>query len=321
MNELILKDVRRAFGVRVHEILPVSGGYLNKKWRVSTDQGEILVKQYSHERFDRRKLRETERALARQMILYAQGIPCPHIWKAGETIIRQPSEEIDYMVMDWIPGQSVGPDSVTLTQMESLGEACARMHAAFACLPVEGVKAYPLDERSLIGALHETYRRGTEECPTDAPEAYRVAMAELSAARQRVDFSFLPQIEKSIAHEDFTPDNMLFLDSGVAAILDFDRNQYSFPLHDVGRILLSLALTGGRMDRERVRAFQRGYSRHKALSTEQIAEALRLVWLIEIPWWMQPGYFAGTSPKVSRFVEEMRYLSKNLSDFADGSFI
>lgn len=316
MDERILKDVQEAFGLRISAIIPVSGGWLNQKWRVSTDRGELLVKQYSHERFNRRKLNEIEQALERQMILHSEGISCPRVWKAGDAIIRRPADEIDYMVMDFLPGFSVGPDTVNPAQMESLGEVCARMHEAFSRLPCEGVKGYPLDTQRIMDSLYETARRGTEQCPPDASEEYREAVSELVTSLNQLDEGVFARLEQGIAHEDFTPDNMLFSEGAVSAILDFDRNQFSYPMHDVGRALMSLAFSGGRMDWEKAAAFQRGYDVVRPLSGEDIRCALYLTWMIEISWWIQPACFEqGSSPKVRRFADEMRYLSKNLSDF------
>ena len=305
MNEAIRRDLQAAYGLRIDDIAPVSGGWLNEKWRVKTDAGEILVKRYSHERFSRRKLDEIERALERQMILYHAGIPCPRVWKAGEKIIRRPSEEIDYMVMDFLPGLSVGPENVNLLQMESLGAVCRQMHEAFRRLPAEGVKGYPLNAGKLIEDFYEAVRRGREACEKDAPEEYREAVSRAEAWIDRQDCSFLNRLERSIAHEDFTPDNMLFSERSLSAILDFDRNQYSFPLHDVGRILLSLAYHDGKLNEERVCAFRRGYA---DLQDEDVCYSFALAALIEILWWIQPESFIGGSAKVRRFVDEMLFL-------------
>jgi Ser/Thr protein kinase RdoA (MazF antagonist) len=222
-----------------------------------------LVKRYSHERYDRRKLTQIGQALRRQMRVYEAGVPCPRIWRVGENILRRPSEEIDYMVMEFLPGLSAGPDSVNLQQMEALGAACARMHEAFRKLPSEDVEGFPLNGQRFMDVLCETVRRGREECPADAPEEYREAIAQAEKWADKADLSFLNRLERGIAHEDFTPDNMLFSETGFAAILDFDRNRYSFPLHDVGRILLSLALHDGKIDGERVRSFRQGYANLK----------------------------------------------------------
>ena len=311
MNELICRDIQSVFGVRICSFEPVSGGWLNEKWRAETDAGEILIKRYSHERYNRRKLAQIEQALCRQMRVYEAGVPCPRAWRAGETIIRRPSEQIDYVVMDFLPGISAGSENVNLQQMEALGAACARMHEAFRPLPPEGVEGFPLNGQRLIDALCETVRRGREKCPADAPEEYREAMARAGEWADKADFSFLNRLERGIAHEDFTPDNMLFSETGFSAILDFDRNRYSFPLHDVGRILLSLALHDGKIDGERVCAFRRGYVN---LKDKDIYDSFMLTALIEIPWWIQPEYFRESSLKVQRFITEMLFLADNISE-------
>lgn len=310
MNELIHRDIEAAFGVRIDGIAPVSGGWLNEKWRVQTDAGEILVKRYSHERYNRRKLEKIEQALQRQIRVHEAGVPCPRIWQAGEEIIRRPSEEIDYMVMEFLPGISVGPETVTLPQMEALGQACARMHEAFRRLPTEGVEGWPLNRKNMTETLIGYVNGRAADCPHDAPQAYREAISLAKGWAAKADFSLMERMEASIAHEDFTPDNMLFSENGFSSILDFDRNRYSFPLHDVGRILLSLALHDGRVDGDRVRAFRRGYG---ILKDDDIYDAFMLTALIEIPWWIQPECFRESSRKVCRFVSEMLFLIKNIS--------
>ena len=305
MNEIISRDLQAAFGVKVLAAESVSGGWLNEKWRVTTDAGEILVKGYSHERYSRKKLEKIEQALARQRILFDAGIPCPRIWQAGDTVIRRPSEEVDYMIMDFLPGVAVGPDSVNLSQMESLGAVCARMHEAFRRLPAEGVEGWPLNRKGISETLMRYVERSGEERSSGAPQVYLEALSAAGAWAERTDFSFVNRLETSIAHEDFTPDNMLFSQYECSAILDFDRNRYSFPLHDVGRILLSLSLHEDRINMERVRAFQRGYGN---LKDEDIYNAFALTAMIEIPWWVYPESFADGSRKVRRFINEMLFL-------------
>ncbi len=164
----------------------------------------------------------------------------------------------------------------------------------------------------MIETLIEYANGSAADCPPDAPQAYREAVSLAKSWAAKAGFSLMERMDASIAHEDFTPDNMLFSGDGFSAILDFDRNRYSFPLHDVGRILLSLALHDGRMDVERVRAFRSGYG---ILKDDDIYDAFMLTALIEIPWWIQPEYFREGSPKVRRFAEEMLFLIRNISEF------
>lgn len=54
-EELILEDLIRAshhfFGLEVIESSPIKRGWLNLKWRVTTESGQFLLKQFNKERF------------------------------------------------------------------------------------------------------------------------------------------------------------------------------------------------------------------------------------------------------------------------------
>lgn len=310
MNELILNDLRVQFGLKPGRISPVTGGWLNLKWRVETDDGPLLVKQYSHERFNRRKLNDIEEALRRQIIAYSMGVPCPRVWQKDGQIVQHPSEDVSYMVMEFAQGRVETPETVTPAQMESLGEACARMHRAFSLLPVSGVKGYPLNCGRIMEDFHGAF--SADGIPHDAAGAFGETVARLSPTVACVPDGFLSRLPRAIAHEDFTGDNMLFADESLSVIIDFDRNQYSFPLHDIGRILLSLALRDDEMDMVRVRAFMDGYSQHLPLTPENTADALRLTFVMEAPWWLKREYFSHPSPKAARFVKEICWLGERV---------
>ena len=129
-------------------------------------------------------------------------------------------------------------------------------------------------------------------------------------------------METGIGHEDFTPDNMLFSGNEVSAILDFDRSQYGYRLHDVGRAILSFALKDGKMDLKKAYAFLEGYGEWMAFGgsgragcsgdwlERTLSDALMLTWCIEAPWWVKKGVFAGASVKPGRFLEEITWVGE-----------
>lgn len=310
MNDRIAADLRQSYGLSCNRAIPVTGGWLNKKWRVIADAGDVLVKQYSPERYDRAKLEATEAALQRQVALRRAGVPCPRVWLHENNAIRFLDDGTAYMVMDFSEGSIEGPHTVTAAQMRSLGDACARMHLAFAQLPAESAKGYPLADGQVLDTLWSNYRASLELCTPAAPPGFREAVHAQRPILDRLAVDFLAGLPKGLAHEDFTPDNILLGADGVMAIIDFDRNQYSYVWHDVGRAMLSFALRDKRINMEIVHAFLEGYARHAPLTMRDIADALRLSWCLEIPWWIQPGYFEETTAKVVRFRQEMLWLTE-----------
>lgn len=67
MDAEMVADLKESYGLTCHQTTPVTGGFLNRKWKVSTDQGDVLVKQYSNERFRKDDIARIESRLKRQV--------------------------------------------------------------------------------------------------------------------------------------------------------------------------------------------------------------------------------------------------------------
>lgn len=317
MERKIADDLGRSYGLYPTAVAPVQGGWLNRKWKIQCEGGPMLVKQYSYERFSAGKLTLIEEALERQMRLEERGVPCPHILPYEGRAIRFLDGGTAYMVMRYCPGRIVNCDTVTEAQMCSLGSVCGQIHREFMRLPRRGVRGYPLYSGGLAASLREHLRTCEKTLTADVPQAYRSAVRGQEAILRSLTDGCFDGCPLGIAHEDFTPDNMLFLDDEVSAVLDFDRNQYSFLWHDVARALLSLALKDGRMVRGRIRAFADGYASFRPLETGDIARALRIAGCIEFPWWIRRDVFESESPKLQRFLKEMRFLTEHWFELDD----
>ncbi|WP_105616412.1 phosphotransferase [Vallitalea okinawensis] len=310
MEDSIIADLKDRFGLTCNHINPVTGGWLNKKWKVSTEKCDLLVKQFSNKRFSRDKLKLVESALQRQIILKKNGIPCPAIWQYGGHAIRLLDNETAYMVMDFDSGKVESPNTITIMQMHSLGSACGMMHKAFSLLPMLSVKGFPINNKQVIDTLWANFHVCMKDCSSSTPNEYQKAVLTQEPILKQLTNDFFDRLPKGIAHEDFTSDNILFNVDCVSAIIDFDRNHYSYIWHDIGRAILSFALEDNRMNIEKISAFLDGYSQHLMLTLPNIADALRLTWCIEVPWWIQPEYFRENRGKAVRFRDEILWLTE-----------
>ena len=309
MKDSIIADLKDSYRLTCNQITPVTGGWLNQKWKVSTDKCDLLVKQFSNKRFSRDKLKLVEFALQRQIILEKNGVPCPSIWQCGGHSIRLLDNETAYMVMDFRLGKVENPNTITIMQMHSLGSACGLMHKAFSQLPVLSVKGFPINNREVIDSLWANFHARMQECSSSTPIEYRKAVLAQEPILKQLTNKFFDKLPKGIAHEDFSSDNILFDVDCVSAIIDFDRNHYSYIWHDIGRAILSFALKDNRMNMEKIYAFLEGYSQHLMLTLPNIADALRLSWCIEVPWWIQPEFFRENRGKAVRFRDEILWLT------------
>lgn len=311
MEDKIIANLKESYGITFNQITEVTGGLLNQEWKVSTEKGELLVKQYSTKRFSSRQLEEIESALQRQIILEKNSIPCPFLWQCGGRIIRLLDDKTAYMVMDFRSGKTENPDTITITQMRSLGSTCAVMHRAFSQLPEPSVKNLPISGGYTMDLLWENFNSRMTKCSLDAHAEYRKALLALEPILKQLSTEFFDKFPKGFAHEDFQPGNILFNVDCISAVIDFDRNCYSYIWHDIGRAILSFALEGNIMNIEKVYAFLEGYSQRSSLTLPDIADALRLSWCIEIPWWIQPEFFGDCDKIPKRFKDEMLWLTEH----------
>lgn len=361
LDHSIRADLAESHGMDCVEHTRVVGGWLNRKWRVSTGAGDVLVKQFSTKRYDREKLILLEHALQRQVALEKDGVPCPHVWTFKDKVIRSLDEDTAYMVMDFHSGKTENASTITRAQLCSLGDACGQMHAAFSRLPSASVVGISLTADRLLEICREHLRcqtlvsstgsskefsstSSTEEIspiasnkdfsqhespegfpPIGSLEAFHLAVHSSTHILQSLSPDFLRTLPMGISHEDFAEDNLLFHSDRVSAILDFDRNHYSFRWHDIGRALLSFAfeehptkLENGSLNLNKIQAFLEGYTRHFNLTQSNIADALRLTWCMEVPWWLHPGTFEESAhSKIVRFRNEILWLTAHWSELDD----
>ncbi len=311
MEERIIADLKQSYGITFNQMTPITGGLLNQKWKLSTDKGELLVKQYSPKRFRREQIERIESALQRQMILEKKGVSCPFLWQAGDCIIRWLDDETAYMVMDFRPGKTEGPDTITSMQMHSLGSACALMHKGFSKLPAHWNKNLPSFGGYTMDLLWENFNSRRTKCSSEDSVEYQKSLLALEPILKQLNTGFFDKFPKGFAHEDFQPGNILFDKDRVSAIVDFDRNCFSYVWHDIGRAILSFALEDNIINVDKVYAFLEGYSQHSPLTISDIAAALRLSWCIETVWWIRPEFFGACNEVPKRFRDEMLWLTEH----------
>ena len=308
MDVLIERDLREAYGFAVESERSVPGGWMNEKTRVCCGGRDLLVKRYSRERFrEDTRIAEIEAGLQAQERLRAEGVPCPRVYLRAGKAVRILADGTAYSVMDFSPGHSETPETVTAAQMRDLGDICGRMRAAFERLDAASCKGYPLDCAALLARLRAYSAARRAELSADLPERYRRAVLAQERILATLSPDFLEGLPKGPCHEDFAGDNILFDGDEVTAVVDFDRFSYCFTWHDSARALLSLAWRDGAFDKALTGAFCEAYRAHAPLD---LGDALRVAWCLEAPWWIHPGTLREPAAKVARFYEELLFLTE-----------
>ncbi|SEN99540.1 Phosphotransferase enzyme family protein [Paenibacillus sophorae] len=84
-------------------------------------------------------------------------------------------------------------------------------------------------------------------------------------ATEDINLEILESLQLGWAHRDLWVDNLLFNDSQLTAILDFDRLNYDYPQLDVARAVMSCALDNS-LDVSLASAFIEGYSEERSVT-------------------------------------------------------
>jgi Ser/Thr protein kinase RdoA (MazF antagonist) len=118
-----------------------------------------------------------------------------------------------------------------------------------------------------------------------------------------------------IIHGDFTPDNIIFDNNQVKAIIDFELVRINSKLQDIGRIILSTSFSNSKFDVLKIKSFIKGYSSICKIDYSDVINSLKIVWVNEFSIWIQDRYFKNYNPpKVEKFIDEIVWISENWFD-------
>ncbi|MCA1292305.1 phosphotransferase [Paenibacillus sp. alder61] len=276
--EDIENSLRRRFGIEVFERTPIRRGWLNLKWKVSTDAGQLLIKQYNRERFKLYKSEELLRAFSQQIRLRESGLPCPRLLSdRGEVFVTSEDGE-RFLVMEFCEGSLVLPGRVGERQIHDLGLVTARMHH----LLNDGTLGAKASPQFVPPSCEERmgHWRSLRQTAAAAGDDRLVGEVETQLrATEVADIDRFAGAAMGWAHRDLWVDNLLFFEDRVAAVLDFDRLNYDYPALDAARAVISCALDDqGRLDAFLARAFMAGYTEERHAASGFLTQALQLLW-------------------------------------------
>lgn len=126
--EHLKEEVQTRFGFQINKSSPIKRGYLNQKWKIETDRGVFLVKQYNKERLKKYDIKTIQTALHTQNRAFQRDIPCPELLSSGENFLHESSNGERFTVMRFMEGSLVKPGEATPLQMKKLGQEVGKLH-------------------------------------------------------------------------------------------------------------------------------------------------------------------------------------------------
>lgn len=311
-EEMILDDLihtfHRVFGLTVIEATSIKRGWLNLKWKVTTNAGDFLLKQYNQKRYSLHNPEELLFAFSQQIRLYDQGLACPKLLSQNErTLIESDKGEL-FMAMEYCQGRIIPPGKANVHQIYDLGRATGKMHRLLNDGTI-GAKNSPQfippsrEERLAhwSSVWDKTNGLGKSQLLADIETQFK--------ATEEMNMELLEFLQTGWAHRDLWTDNLLFNDNGLTAILDFDRLKYDYPQLDVARAVMSCAVDDD-LDVTLASAFMEGYNEERNVVEGYLTYSLQLLWYMESTWWINANMDQHSIPP-ARFAKEMKWLAEN----------
>lgn len=307
--EDIKNTIQDKLGYNIISNSQVNRGWLNLKWKINTDYGTKVIKQYNPSRNPPHKIKQIEKALQRQSVLHEKGVKCPKMhWFEDSPIIKSYNGE-NFCVLDFYEGDIVKPNNINSDQMYDLGKDIALFHKV--SNESFGVNAV-VEWRPSFEYMTENWHKVWEKANRDNLHELLILLQKQKSIIESIDFSYFNNCRLNWVHADLWVDNILFTSNNLSCIVDFDRNCYAFAELDIGRVLLSLALNDDNLNIDIASAFLKGYQELYPLKDTDIIRALKLTWCLETFWWINSGMYAHKdSSPVQKFVSEMIWLTNN----------
>lgn len=252
MHQIEFPKILAQYGLRpTGEPKPLDGGEDNGNFRIATDQGEVVLREYRMSGIE--KIRAELRLVA---FLGENGFPTPAPFRtaSGELVVEA---ERPSAVFPWVPGEV--PTEMTAALAGQVGELLARMHLLTADWTDERI---PVIDR--LGLL----RQGLAARPElDGVDDWHDRVRDFLEHRSE-ELERLHELPSGPLHHDLHRQNLLVADGEVTAMLDFDELNRGPLVIDLARVFHYFAVDhpDRRLPRDLADAAVAGYERTRALS-------------------------------------------------------
>lgn len=309
----IKETVESQFNLKIRNEVPLKLGLLNLKWKVESDYGEYVIKQFSKERYERFDLEkvaiEQENALKEQLRQFYKGTPCPKILTYNDNVIHMTRNGERFTIMTYLPGENLLPGSLNEVQMFSFGQSTGQMHNIFN----DGNKEKGVPKFNPPSIEHRIQYWETLKEENNENLLLNNIIDQQILATKEFNHNELNAYESGWSHRDLWVDNVLFNGNELSAILDFDRVAYDYLELDIARAIMSGALLGDVFNSNAAKAFLNGYRTRRNFERGAFVRALKLLWYLESTWWITPKIDHNRYQEI-QFYNEMVWLGANFSN-------
>ena len=243
----------RGLGAVVSPVIPVSGGFMHKMYKVSAGGRHYAVKHLNSEIMKRPDVMENyENAEKLEKILEENSIPIVPALIINNAKMQEQDGEYFY-IFNWQEGNITDWDAISIEQCRKAGYIQGKIHA--------------IDSRNIEHVEPEVcmidFGALIEEAKIHAGEIYPVLkenreLLEYALTQVNSSRKCLPEIE-SIIDEDMDPKNVMWLNDE-PIVIDLECLDYGNPVSSAIQLSLQWAgITTCSLDIQKMKAFFEGY--------------------------------------------------------------
>lgn len=235
---------------KIHSLERLTKGYANENYKVDTDRDAYVLRLYKH--LDKTGVIDVLKVIKH---LQKSNFPvvCPLPNKAGQIINPTPLGQV--VVFPFVFGEE--PDVKTKHAAEM-----ARGIAQLSLLEIEGLeKENPLDIESCDEVLSEI-----DTAPFQFPELFKSFRYYVNQLRPKLKIN----LPSGIVHGDIFPDNTIFENGRLKAVIDWEMVSVSPFLFEIGMTINGFCFRDNQFDPELFHAFLKSYQEVRSLTEKEM---------------------------------------------------
>lgn len=304
----IIDDAKRKLNIEFSVQDEIVGGWKNRKWKVNCLNGDYCIKELSKERYSASRLIEVKKALMIQKEL--SDVIVPRILTFNNSTVLD-SGDSNYMIMEYVQGKHKDVMTVSDLELFNLGKALAQIHLSNISDIYNG--------SSIIEDHYEKLHEFVEGIDSESinNDEFREISKEVERIADAIHPNFFDDMKVGFTHSDFSKDNIMFAEENVK-VLDFDRGRIGYQLQDVGRAIMTFTFDGTSIEKDKLNHIVNGYNKISSITFEETIKSLRLLWIIEVAWWIhQRNFEEDIVEKLREFRDELVWLTNNFDNLEE----
>lgn len=313
----LINEISKNYNINPIRIETLSGGWLNEKYLITTDNGnQYVLKELSLKKFSKEHINYLINTVKLQNYLFNKNVMVPKIiMDKYNNCVSTFSDNRLFFIQEFIKGYSKKFNDLNCDEIYSIGRNLAILHNKLKNVDIYNFESEFLKYKNINDLKSELSIKKKQISYLSSEKFNRQIILCEKILKDIQENKILEKQDIQIIHGDFTPDNIIFINNEVKSIIDFELVRVNSKLQDIGRIILSTTFYKNKFELEKLKSFINGYSSINKIENYQIIDALKIVWINEFDIWIQDRYFKNYNPpKVERFISEIIWISENWFD-------